>query len=82
MGNWKRVPVVIKWADLVKQLWLKWYAPTNVNEVVLKHTPTVDFSIQKDVNRNVKTKWTQTISNKKQLSNIETKTIKAIEAES
>ena len=82
VGNAKRVPVRLQWADLVKQLWLKWYAPTNVNEVVFKHTPTVDFSIQKDVRRNIKTKSTQTVSTKKQLSNIETKTTKALEAES
>jgi hypothetical protein len=49
---------------------------------VFKHTPTVDFSIAKDVRRNVKTTKTQTVSNKKQLSNIETKTTKALEAES
>ena len=82
VGNAKRVPVRLQWADLVKQLWLKWYNPTNVNEVVFKHTPTVDFSIKKDVNRKVKTKPTQTVSTKKQLSNIETKTTKALEAES
>ena len=81
-GYWQRVPVKIKWADLVKELWLKGYNPTNVNEIVFKYTPTADFSLSKDINRKVKTTKTQTVSSKKQLSNIESKTTKALEAES
>lgn len=81
-GYWEWVPVKIKWADLVKELWLKGYNPTNVNEIVFKHTPTADFSLSKDINRKVKTTKTQTVSSKKQLSNIESKTTKALEAES
>lgn len=81
-GYWERVPVVIKWADLVKQLWLKGYSPLNVKESVFKYTPHADFSLRKDINRNVKGPTTETISTKKQLSNIESKTTKALEAES
>lgn len=79
---WERVPVRIKWADLVKELWLKWYSPLNIKETVFKYTPHADFSIAKDVNRNIKKTQTQTVSTKKQLSNIEKKTTKALTAES
>lgn len=81
-GYWEWVPVVIKWADLVKQLWLKGYSPLNVKESVFKYTPHADFSLRKDINRNVKGPTTETISTKKQLSNLESKTTKALEAES
>jgi hypothetical protein len=40
------------------------------------------LSLAKDVNRNVKTTKSQQISNKKQLSKLEEKATKAIEAES
>lgn len=78
----QRVPIVIKWADLVKDLWLNWYTPTGSSIKVTSHKPSVDLSIGKDINRNVKWPITQTISTKKQLSNIEAKTTKALEAES
>jgi hypothetical protein len=78
----QRVPVKIQWADLVKDLWLKWYSPLNVKETVLKYTPHVDLSLKKDINRNVKAWKTEQVSTKKQLSNIEKKTTKALEAES
>ena len=81
-GYWERVPVVIKWADLVKQLWLKGYSPLNVKKTIFEYTPHADFSLRKDVNRNVKGPTTETISTKKQLSNLESKTTKALEAES
>ena len=81
-GYWERVPVVIKWADLVKQLWLKGYSPLNVKKTVFEYTPHADFSLRKDINRNVKGPKTETISKKKQLSNLETNIEKAIEAES
>lgn len=81
-GYWEWVPVKVKWADLVKELWLKGYNPTNVNEIVFKHTPTLDLSLAKDINRKVKTTKSQTISSKKQLSKLEEKATKAIEAES
>lgn len=80
--NWKWVPVTIKWSNLVKELWLKGYTPENVKDVFTKHTPTIDLSLAKDINRKVKTTKTQTVSSKKQLSNIESKTTKALEAES
>lgn len=76
------VPVVIKWADLVKDLWLKWHSPLNVKETVLKYTPHVDLSLKKDINRSVKWGTTQQVSNKKLLSKIESNTTKALEAES
>lgn len=81
-GYWEWVPVKVKWADLVKELWLKGYNPTNVNEIVFKHTPTADFSLAKDINRKIKTTKSQTISSKKQLSKLEEKAAKAIETES
>ena len=80
-GYWEWVPVKIKWADLVKELWLKGYNPTNVNEIVFKYTPHIDLSLKKDINREVKWPKTQTISSKKQLSNLESKTTKALETE-
>ena len=81
-GYWEWVPVKVKWADLVKELWLKWYNPTNVNEIVFKYTPTLDLNLSKDINRSVKTTKSQTVSSKKQLSKLEEKATKAIEAES
>lgn len=81
-GYWEWVPVVIKWADLVKQLWLKGYSPLNVKKTIFEYTPHADFSLRKDVNRNVKGPKTETISTKKQLSNLESKATKALEAES
>jgi hypothetical protein len=79
-GQW--VPVTIKWASLVKELWLKWYTPLDINYVVQSHQSKADFSIGKDINRNVKWPKTQAVSSKKQLSDIEKKTKKALEAES
>ena len=79
---WKWVPVVIKWADLVKDLWLKWYTPINVKYVVNPYKSHTRLTIWKDVNRNVNWPKTQAISNKKQISDIEKKTTKALEAES
>lgn len=80
-GYWQRVPVKIKWADLVKELKMKWYNPTNVVDMVFKYTPHADFSLAKDVNRNVKWPKTETVSKKKQLSKLETDAEKALEAE-
>ena len=76
------VPVIIKWANLVKELWLKGYTPNKVSLEFSKYKPHVDLSIWKDINRKVKWPKTQQISNKKQLSKIEDKVEKAIEAES
>ena len=76
------VPVVIKWADLVKELWLKGYTPNSVSLSVKAYKPKIDLSVAKDVNRKVKWPKTQQISNKKQLSKLEDKVTKAIEAES
>lgn len=75
------VPVTIQWANLVKELWLKWYTPQVDNLKVQSYKPHIDLSTAKDINRNVKWPKTETISTKKQLSNIESKTIKALEAE-
>ena len=79
---WQWVPVTIKWANLVKELWLDGYTPDDVGYKVTSHKVKVDFSIWKDINRNVKWPKTQAVSTKKQLSNIEQKTTKALEAES
>lgn len=81
-GYWQWVPVKIKWADLVKELWLKGYNPTNVEEIVFKYTPHTDLSLAKDINRTVKGPKTESVSTKKQLSNLEEKATKALEAES
>lgn len=81
-GYWERVPVKIKWADLVKQLWLKGYSPVNSAKTVFAYKPHTDLSLAKDVNRQVKWPTTETVSSKKQLSDIEKKTTKALEAES
>ena len=90
-GNWwawgttsykQWVPVTIKGASLVKDLWLKGYTPT-VNKISIdKYKPHLDLSLAKDINRNVKTTKSQQISNKKQLSKLEDKVTKATEAES
>lgn len=76
------MPVTIKWASLVKELWLKWYTPEVNNLKVDSYKPHSDFSISKDTKRKIKTTTTQTVSSKKQLSDIEKKTQKALEAES
>ena len=76
------VPVVIKWASLVKELWLKGYTPSVTSMSFKWYKPHVSFEIWKDINRNVKTTKTQTVSTSKQLSNIEKKTTQALEAES
>jgi len=76
------VPVIIKWADLVKELWVKWYTPNKVSLSINAYKPKIDLSIAKDINRKVKWPKTQQISNKKQLSKLEDKVTKATEAES
>lgn len=76
------VPVTIKGANLVKDLWLKGYTPTVSKISISKYKPHLDLSLAKDINRNVKTTKSQQISNKKQLSKLEEKATKAIEAES
>ena len=80
--NYNFAPVRLDWAKLLKITWGKWYTPVTSSAAIKTYKAHADFSTQKDINRKVKTKWTQTVSNKKQLSNIETKTTKAIEAES
>lgn len=81
-NNKQWVPVVIKGSNLIKELWVKGYTPT-VNKISISaYKPHADFSIWKDINRSVKAVKTQDISNKKQLSKLEQKVTKAIEAES
>ena len=80
-NNKQRVPVVIKWSDLVKELWLKGYTPSSIKVKINSIEPDVDLSIAKDVNRKVSWPKTEAISTKKQLSNIEQKVTKALEAE-
>ena len=81
-GYWQWVPVKIQWADLVKDLWLKGYSPLDIKYTVFKYNPHADFSLNKDVNRKVSWPKTEQVSSKKQLSNIEKKTKKALTAES
>lgn len=76
------VPVRLDWARLLKMTWWKWYTPVVPGTKFQWFKPTLDLSLSKDIKRKVKNTKTQTISNKKQLSNIETKTEKALEAES
>ena len=78
----QRIPVVIKWANLIKDLWLKWYTPVSSKLKITTHKASVDLSLNKDINRKVKAQKTEQVSTKKQLSNIEKKTQKALEAES
>lgn len=80
-NNKQRVPIVIKWSDLVKELWLKGYTPSSIKVKINSIKPDVDLSIAKDVNRKVSWPKTEAISTKKQLSNIEQKVTKALEAE-
>ena len=80
--NYNFVPVKLDWAKLLKATWGKWYTPITSSAAIKAYKAHADFSAPKDVNRKVKTTKTQTISSKKQLSNIETKTTKALEAES
>lgn len=77
------VPIKVSWANLAKDLWLKWYSPsyTTIGQNIKSYKPHVDFSINKDINRKIKTTKTQAISSKKQLSKIEEKVEKALEAE-
>lgn len=79
---WDWVPVTIKWASLVKELWLKGYTPEKVKLSIDAYKPHIDLSIKKDTSRKIKTTKTQEVSSKKQLSKIEAKVEKAIEAES
>lgn len=77
------MPVTVKWADLVKDLWLKWYTPEITSRAQFKwYKPHANFSIWKDINRKVKKTQTQQISSKKQLSKAEEKVTKATQAES
>lgn len=87
VGWWKQynyniVPVKLDWAKLIKATWGKWYTPKTASAAFEWYRPHVSFEIWKDINRNVKTTKTQTVSTSKQLSNIEKKTTKALEAES
>lgn len=75
-------PVKLDWAKLLKMTWAKWYTPQSSSEAIQAYKAHADFSLKKDINREVKWPKTQTISSKKQLSNIESKTTKALEAES
>lgn len=82
VGSYKDwVPVVIKWANLVKDLWLKGYTPSEVDIKLSPYKPHTDLSIKKDIKRKVKPKTTTAVSSSKQISKIEEKTQKAIEAE-
>lgn len=82
--NYNFVPVKLDWAKLLKAVWWQWYtwgwAPRLAN--IQAYKPHIDLSLAKDINRNVKWPKTQQISNKKQLSNLESKVTKALEAES
>ncbi len=82
--SWKFVPTQIKGSELIRDLWLSWYAPKDVKKIALQwYNPSVSFKINKDTTRNKPTrKSTQAISTSKQLSKLEDKTIKAITAES
>jgi len=76
------VPVQIKWADLVKELWVKWYVPDVTKIKIKAYNPEVDLSLKKDINRKVKKTSTEKVSTKKQIADIEKKTTKAVSAES
>ena len=70
------VPVEISWAELVRELWVKWYTPTQ-DKISLKWwKPTVDFSISKDVKRKTKNPSTK-ITSSKTLTKLEDKAEKA-----
>ena len=75
-------PVKLDWAKLLKMTWAKWYTPQSSSEAIQAYKAHSNFGLSKDINRKVKTTKTQTVSSKKQLSNIESKTTKALEAES
>lgn len=80
--NYNIVPVKLDWAKLIKATWGKWYTPKTATAAFESYTPHVDFSVAKDINRQVKWPTTQQISNKKQLSKLESSATKALEAES
>ncbi len=87
VGNWKTynynyVPIKFNASDILKATWWKWYYPTSSSAVFTQYKPHSKFDISKDINRTVKTIKSQQISNKKQLSKLEDKVTKAIEAES
>ena len=70
------VPVEISWAELVRELWVKWYTPTQ-DKISLKWwKPTVDFWISKDVKRKTKNPSTK-ITSSKTLTKLEDKAEKA-----
>lgn len=80
--NYNFVPVKFDWAKLLKATGSRWYSPRTASIAIDSYKPHSDFSISKDTKRKIKTTTTQTVSSKKQLSNIEKKTQKALEAES
>lgn len=80
--NYNYVPVKLDWAKLLRAVWGNGYNWQAVRYVVLPYKHKSDLSIAKDINRNVNWPKTQAISTKKQLSNLEQKTTKALEAES
>lgn len=80
--NYNFVPVKFDWAKLLKATGSRWYSPRTASIAIDSYKPHSDFSISKDTKRKIKTTTTQTVSSKKQLSDIEKKTQKALEAES
>ena len=80
--NYNFVPVKLDGAKLLKATGSKWYSPKTAGVAIQSYKPHIDLSIWKDINRSIKTTKTQQISNKKQLSKLEQKATKAIEAES
>ena len=87
VGGWKTynynyVPVRLEGSKLLKATGSVWYNPKSASIAIMQYKPHIDLSIWKDINRNIKTTKTQAISTKKQLSDIEKKTTKALTAES
>lgn len=80
--DYNYIPVKFDWAKLLKATGWRWYNPRTASIAIDWYKPKSSFAINKDTNRKIKTTQTQTISTKKQLSEIEKKTTKALEAES
>lgn len=80
--NYNYVPVRLEGSKLLKATGSVWYNPISASIAIAQYKPHIDLSIWKDINRNIKTTKTQPISTKKQLSDIEKKTTKALTAES
>lgn len=81
--TFKVTPVELNWSKLLEITWGKGYTPKTYSmwDYVTQYKPHSNFEISKDVSRWVKKTSSQAVSTKKQLSNIEAKTEKALTAE-